>query len=271
MPLRFDLSLSPFGLRIDELTEAARQAEAAGFDGVWVYDHLSGAVAGAGWTLDPWVALTSIAAATDRLVVGPLVLNAPARHPARIALAAATLQQLSGGRLMLGMGAGAGADSHGEELGMVGMDRLSASVRRSITADSIDAVRALWANQGFAGRHFQFDDPHSFLTPDPHPPIIVGANGPRMAELAADHADGVNLHSREPKLEALCELARSRARRVGFVLTVEAPMTDEWMLGEGRRRLDRIGIDRLMLRWRSGLGMDAIRAAGSRLGLPTGR
>ncbi len=270
MPPRFDLSLSPFGARIEALTEAALEAEAAGFAGVWVYDHLSGASGKAQWVLDPWVSLAAIAVATRALQLGPLVLNTPARHPARIALAAATLQDLSGGRLLLGMGAGAGRDPHGEELDMVGLERLPAPARRSMTVESILAVRALWNNESFSGDHYRLDHPHSFLSPEPTPPIIVGANGPRMVELAADHADGVNLHSHEPDLETLCTVARVRSPRAGFVLSVEAPMTDEWMVGDGRRRLDALGLDRVMYRWNADLGIDAIRHAAATLGLSVG-
>lgn len=268
MPPRFDLSLSPFGARVEALTRAALEAEASGFDGVWVYDHLSGASARAQWVLDPWVSLAAIGASTRALQLGPLVLNAPARHPARIALAAATLQDLSGGRLLLGMGAGAGRDPLGEELDMVGLERLPANTRRSMTAESIMAVRAVWNNEAFSGDHYRFDHPESFLSPEPTPPIIVGANGPRMVELAADHADGVNLHSHEPDLEALCDLARVRSPRAGFILTVEAPMTDEWIVGDGRRRLDALGVDRVMYRWNADLGIDVIRHAATTLGLP---
>ncbi len=270
MPPRFDLSLSPFGAHIDVLTKAAVQAEAVGFDGVWVYDHLSGASNRARWVLDPWVTLAAIATSTRTLRLGPLVLNAPARHPARIALGAATLQELSGGRLLLGMGAGAGTDPLGAELGMVGIERLPAHARRSMTAESIMAVRAVWRNEDFSGEHYRLNSPHSFLSPEPTPPIIVGANGPRMVELASDHADGVNLHSHEADLEALCELARVRSRRAGFILSVEAPMTEEWMLGAGRVRLDTLGVDRVMYRWSADRGMDAIHQAAVTLGLSVG-
>ncbi len=266
MPLRFDLSLSPFGAQPDDLIAAAQRAESAGFDCVWVYDHLSGAVAGADWTLDPWVTLTAIANATQHIQLGPLVLNAPARHPAHVALAAATLQRLSDGRLLLGMGAGAGADHHGTELAMVGIPRLPAALRRQITAESIEAVRALWAARPFDGEHFHITRPTAFLTPGALPPFIVGANGPKMVALAADLADGVNLHSREEDLESLCSLARSRTGP-GFLVTVEAPLTEEWIAGKGRRRLDDIGVDRVMYRWRTGLGIGAIEDAATALGL----
>ena len=83
-------------------------AQAAGFDGVWVYDHLAGSVHRAPHVLECWTVLTAIAATVPRLRVGSLVLNVANRRPGTLAVAAATLQEVSGGRLLLGLGAGGG-------------------------------------------------------------------------------------------------------------------------------------------------------------------
>lgn len=269
--MKADLSLSPFGATVEELVAAARAAEAAGFDGVWTYDHVSGAVADAGWALDPWVTLAAVAVATGRIRLGPLVLNATIRHPAHVAVAAATLQQLSGGRVLLGMGAGAGPGRYAAELEMVGLPVLAAAERRSRTEEAIAAIRALWRGEAdLPGTHHGLVGAAGFLGARPEPPIVVGANGPRMAALAGRAADGVNLHWFERDLEELAAIARAAADRPGFAVTVETPMDDHWLVGDGRRRLEAMDVDRVMYRWNRSMDRDAIARAAQALGLQAG-
>jgi len=71
---------------------------------VWLYDHLAGSVHGRDWVLECWTTLTAIAATVPRIMVGPLVLNVANRPAGTLAVMAATLQELSGGRLLLGIG-----------------------------------------------------------------------------------------------------------------------------------------------------------------------
>ena len=105
------ISLDPAGIDAPVLVEAAQAAEAAGFASVWCYDHLSGTVLGADRCLDVWSVLGAVAASTSRVRLGPLVVNVTTRHPIHIAVAAATLQSLAGGRLVLGLGAGSSRPS----------------------------------------------------------------------------------------------------------------------------------------------------------------
>lgn len=266
--MKHDLSLSPFGASVSELVGAARLAESLGFDAVWTYDHLSGVSGSADWVADPWVVLTAVAAATDHIRLGPLVLNATIRHPAHIAVASATLQELSRGRLMLGMGAGAGNDRFGTELGMVGLPLRSAAERRDRTEEAVVTVRALWQGKPhLAGVHHQLTDATGFLRPDPEPLIVVGANGPKMSALAGRVADAVNLHWYEEDLEGLADTARRASGSPGFQVTVEAPLTSTWLEGEGYRRLEELQVSRVMYQWRSDQGAAAIRAAARTLGL----
>jgi alkanesulfonate monooxygenase SsuD/methylene tetrahydromethanopterin reductase-like flavin-dependent oxidoreductase (luciferase family) len=266
--MKHDLTLVPFDATPSELVEAARVAEDAGFDGVWTYDHLSGTTFGAAWTLDPWTVLAAVATATDRLTIGPLVVNSIVRHPAHVAVAAATLQSLSGGRAMLGLGAGAGPDRFGKELAMVGMPRLGAAERRGMVEESVAVIRSLWrGDPEMKGTHFELRDATAFLTPDPAPPIVLGANGPKMAELAGRVADGINLHGREEDLEGLVETARRAAGQEALLVTVEAPLEEEWMAGTGRERLEQIRVDRVIYRWRTEHGLGAIDRAARLLDL----
>ena len=111
MTLRTDLLLDPFGGRVADAVTRRQAAEDAGFDGIWTWDHLAGRVHGASHVLECWTLLTTIAANTERVAIGPLVLNVANREPGVLAVMAATLQEASGGRLLLGIGAGGGHDT----------------------------------------------------------------------------------------------------------------------------------------------------------------
>src|SRR5947208_592021 len=137
-----DLLLIPMGARASELRDAAVVAEEAGFDGVWTWDHLRDTEGSAVGVPEAWTALTAIAAATRRVTVGPLVLNVVNRHPGLLANMAATLQELSGGRLLLGLGAGGGRElPYAAEQQMIGLPVESDPARRRRLAEACQVLR----------------------------------------------------------------------------------------------------------------------------------
>src|SRR6187549_1257235 len=107
--MQVDLLFDPFGGRWEDLRDAAAHAEEAGFDGIWLYDHLAGSAHRAPHVLECWTVLSALATAVPQLAIGPLVLNVANRDAGTLAVMAATLQEVSGGRLLLGVGAGGGA------------------------------------------------------------------------------------------------------------------------------------------------------------------
>jgi len=242
-----DLLLDPFGVRWAHVRDAALAAEAAGFDGVWTYDHLAGSVHATSRVLECWTTLTAIATLVPRLMVGPMVLNVANRDPGTLAVMAATLQEVSGGRLLLGIGAGGGRDtpyaSEQEALGrVVAGDR----VRRAAVERTASTLRDVWS--GSAG------GASGFLRPDPPPPIVIGAFGPVMTELAGRVGDGVNLSGGSPHLPALVDLARGAHRAAGkdpagFVVTASGALGPQWLRADSphRERLEELRVDRLVL------------------------
>lgn len=106
--MRFGIYLPNFGAfgDVDALIDLARRAESAGWDGFFVWDHLVAPSP----IVDPWVALTAVAAKTDRISLGLLIVPLARRRPWRVALEAATLQQVAKGRLVLGVGMGVARD-----------------------------------------------------------------------------------------------------------------------------------------------------------------
>ncbi|HMK11688.1 MAG TPA: LLM class flavin-dependent oxidoreductase [Acidimicrobiales bacterium] len=253
-----EIVLSPIDITAPAIVAAARAAEAAGFRAIWTYDHISGVSFGGRPVLDSWTVLAAVAASTTGVTIGPLVVNVVARHPAHIAVATATLQQLSGGRVQLGLGAGAGPESlYSRELAMVGLPLLPAHERRQRVADTVTFLRELWAGEpGYEG----------IAVPEPVPPIIVAANGPKLAAVAGQVADAVNFHDWQPDLPRAIDAALGAARAAGndrFEVTLEVPFEDQWLQADSAPRRDAaaLGVSRVMVRWHAALGIGAIQRA----------
>ena len=140
--MRIDVLFDPFGGRWDDLQAATALAEREGFAGVWLYDHLAGSVHRAPHVLECWTTMTALAASVPRLEVGSLVLNAANRAPATLAVAAATFQEVSGGRLLLGIGAGGGHGTpYAAEQLALGRPVPGDAARRRSVEDAIETLR----------------------------------------------------------------------------------------------------------------------------------
>lgn len=174
-----------------ELRALTLHAEAAGLDAVWTYDHLLGEStansADSPW--EAWSVLTALAEATSRISLGVLVLATPFRSPGVLARMADTVQEISGNRLVLGLGAG----WHTPEFDAFG---LPFEQRVGSFAESLEII-AKMLRDGRAtvdGKHHQVTDAPVRERPDRKAPeILVAAKGPRMLKLTATYADSWNL------------------------------------------------------------------------------
>jgi alkanesulfonate monooxygenase SsuD/methylene tetrahydromethanopterin reductase-like flavin-dependent oxidoreductase (luciferase family) len=240
--VKIDVLLDPFGARWPEVRDAASAAADAGFAGIWTWDHLDGRVHRAAHVLECWTTLTAIAVAVPNVTVGPLVLNVANRHPGVLAPMAATLQEISRGRLLLGLGAGGGAGTpYVREQEAVGRTVPADPQRRTQVESCIEEVRRLWRTPGFA-------------RPDPEPPFVIGAFGPKMAELAGRVGDGLNTQAAHPRLSEMVETARDAYARSGrdpvrFLVTVFAGFDERWLHVDAQphSRLIALGTERLIL------------------------
>lgn len=164
---------------IPQVVELARAAEDAGARRCWVNDEGL-------HTRDPYVTLTAVAAATERLLLGPGIINPYVRHPGATVAAIASLDEFSDGRAFLGLGAGGGLT-----LGPFALDR-PAPV--ATVAEMIDTTRRLLSGRvvDHEGPVFGYRQARlSYGRPDLE--ILLAGRGPRMTELAARAADGYNL------------------------------------------------------------------------------
>ena len=203
--MRFGLTLPHYGFSLpsgrisfEDAAEWARRAEALGFDSVWVSDHFFYSFARYGAdpspiaSLEPLTTLAGLAAVTERVRLGTLVLCAAFRHPALLARAAASIDLLSGGRLDLGLGAGWMA----EEFEAFGYPFGSAGERFATLEETLDVLKQL-----FGGEAVTHDGPNVTLrdavlhpAPERRPPLWLGGKGgPRLLRLAARLADGWNV------------------------------------------------------------------------------
>ena len=175
-----------------EYLDLARLAEAVGFDSVWVGDHLiydlpDGSTRG---PYEAWTTLAAIAAATERVEIGPLVASTSFHAPAMLAKQAATVDAISGGRLIVGLGAG----WNEREYAAFGFpyDR---RVSRFEEALAIIVPLLREGRTSFHGPYYEVDD--CVLDPRPvregGPPIMLGSNSPRMLSIGLPVVDSWNV------------------------------------------------------------------------------
>ncbi|WP_238429445.1 LLM class flavin-dependent oxidoreductase [Frankia nepalensis] len=169
-----------------DIRDLALQAEGAGFDSVWVFDHLlfrsPGAPTEGAW--ESWTTLSALAEATNRVTLGTFVLCAAFRHPGVLAKMAVTLDEISRGRLVLGLGAG----WHQPEFDAFG---LPFDHRAERLAEQLEIITAL-LRTGHAdhdGPFHRLRDAELRPAPRRRIPVLVGGGGPRLLRLAARYAD----------------------------------------------------------------------------------
>jgi alkanesulfonate monooxygenase SsuD/methylene tetrahydromethanopterin reductase-like flavin-dependent oxidoreductase (luciferase family) len=254
-----DLLIDPFDADWPRVRDLAVAGEERGWAGVWTWDHLSGATHQQQHVLEGWTLLSALAAVTSTVTLGPLVLNPANRDAALVAQMAATLQDVAGGRLVLGLGAGTGPTGpYSPEQYAVGHEPRHDPARRDLLVAYVGTLRQAWSGTlgGLDG----------FLRPDPSPPVVIAAFGPKLGTIAGQVGDGLNTHAGLPGLEALVETARrSAADPDRFLVTVFAGMGPAWLDPDSaeRRRLAAVGVDRLQLVIRPGDDPDSLPTVGN--------
>jgi alkanesulfonate monooxygenase SsuD/methylene tetrahydromethanopterin reductase-like flavin-dependent oxidoreductase (luciferase family) len=247
-PIQFGLLL-PAGPRTESaratfLADSRRALDLVGdsFDSAWFIDHFQ--MANNHDVLECWTTLSYLAALYPALRFGPAVLGQSYRNPALTAKMAATLQYLSGGRLIFGIGAGWKED----EYLAYGYDFPPPGVRVDQLDEALRIIKALWTEERatFHGRYYHVDQAGCEPKPSPLPTVMIGGEKPRMLRLVARHADWWNVSWTGPadyrdlvaELERACaEVGRDPAtlRRTWFGGCACAPTEERAAaLGGGR-------------------------------------
>jgi probable F420-dependent oxidoreductase len=190
--VKFGVALPNFGkyARKNAILKIARAAEELGFESLWVSDHIVIPESHRGFGdmfYEPLTTLTYIGACTSRIRLGTSVIILPYRNPVVLAKTISTLDVLSGGRVILGVGVGWLKD----EFNALGIPY---EERGPITDECIEILKALWTREkpSFKGSYYKFSEIKFLPRPiqKPYPPILVGGNSRRAIERAVDAGDG---------------------------------------------------------------------------------
>jgi probable F420-dependent oxidoreductase len=251
-----------------EPAELAKMAEERGFESVFVTEHThipasretdypaGGELPREYWRIyDPFVALTTMADATERIRIGNAICLLVERDPITTAKEVASVDRLSGGRMLFGVGAGWNL----EEMRNHGTDP---EQRFSILRERVEACKAMWTQEeaSYRGRHVDFDRIASFPKPlqEPHPPVLIGGNGPTVHKRVLAYGDGW-FPNRIPPDDAMIarveELQRlgEGAGRGTIPVTIQIPPRDPDVL----RRYEEAGVTRAVHMLRPGDAADA--------------
>ncbi len=252
----------------------ARRLESAGYAGAWIWDHFVSRGVRSDSVLEAWTTLTGVAAGTDRIELGTYVTNVMNRHPAVLARMAATFQEISEGRLVLGMGIG----GHPAEHEAYGIPFPAAPERVARLEEAVGVIRALWTGGPVSrpGTFYSLAEASAHPIPRPLPRIIIGGETTGGARLAARVGDGWTTY--EPTfrrdypiyLEALELAGKTRARQrvlVGFELAKGARLADSaWIQDPSGMagRWQAAGADGVVLSARTTADVDALVGAAER-------
>ena len=256
--------------------ESARRLDAAGYQGLWAWDHFMGIGQAPIPVVECWTILAMAAGATSQIAIGPFVLNVMNRHPAVVARMAATLQAASGGRLVLGIGIGGAPREHRA----YGIEFPPVAERVARFEEAVAVIRALWTGGPITrpSPYYPLADAFALPIPQPAPRIVVGGETVAGARLAARIGDGWttfddNFTENLPiYLESLEEHGRRRQDQlviVGFQgdwLSDETLTDSPWITAprETWARWHEAGADGTIVLARSTADVDALVAATDR-------
>jgi F420-dependent oxidoreductase-like protein len=220
--MRLRIFVEPqLGATFDDQLAVARRAEDAGFDAFFRSDHFltMGSADGLPGPTDAWLTLAGLAVATSRIRLGTLMTSATFRHPGLLAVGVAQVDQMSGGRVEVGLGAG----WYEREHEAYGVPFPGTGERFDRLAEQLAVVTGLWATPtgspfSHRGEHYTLRDSPALPKPvqRPGPPLIVGGWGPRRTpELAARYADEFNAAFRPvPRTAAQFDRVREACDRL---------------------------------------------------------
>lgn len=214
-PARFGVTLPQIKRSWAEARDAALTFDRLGFDSVWVCDHLYGVPLPTLPIFEAWTELTAVAALTEHVELGTLVTPPFFRNPAVLAKQIATLDHVSGGRAIAGLGAGWFAP----EFENTGCAFPPLGERMKALDETAEILKRLWSQERttFEGRHFRVTDCACEPKPVRRPPILIGGGGERvLMGIAARHADiWNNMAVSQGQLGAKVEALRRRCDELG--------------------------------------------------------
>ena len=186
--LPIGVSLGSVGATAAWWLESARRLDAAGYRGLWSWDHFTGRGDPTVPVVEQWTILAAAAGATSRIGIGTFVTNVMNRHPAVVARMASTVQAASGGRFTLGIGIGGAPKEHRA----YGIDFPEPAERAARLEEAVAVIRALWTGGPVTrpGRFYSLDGAYAYPAPVPAPRILIGGGTSAGVRIAARIGDG---------------------------------------------------------------------------------
>src|SRR5262245_22142409 len=200
-PIRFGVQAAPQQISWAELKEVWQEVETLGFDSLWVNDHMLPSVGPTdAANMEGWATLAAMAALTSRVKIGALVTANTFRHPAVLAKMATTIDHISNGRFILGIGSGYFEQEHK----VYGIPFPTTSERAKRLEEAIQVIRTLWTQESasFQGTYYQLANAPFNPKPvqKPPPPIMIGGVGEKLTlPIVAKYADMWNAAGLTPQ------------------------------------------------------------------------
>jgi F420-dependent oxidoreductase-like protein len=258
--MRVGLKVNQHQLDWGTLSDRVSYAEEQGFDGAWLFDHFKATDGDpVGPCMESWTLLSALAATTQCIRLGVMVTGITYRHPSILAAQAVTVDQVSGGRLELALGAAWHEQEHRE----LGLPFPTTPERMERLEEGVQLIRLLMTEDGarFQGRHYRLDGVTYRPRPvqQPHPPIWVGAGGERVTiPIAARHADVWHCFEDFDVLPRKVRVFEEQAKRAGrdpasIVRATNLSIGERWDDVTARAEaLRELGFSYLVVPWPSG-------------------
>jgi F420-dependent oxidoreductase-like protein len=242
-PIRFGIQTPQQHTSWPEIVALWREIDTLDLDTAWLFDHFLPIFSDpTGPCLEGWTGLAALAMVTRRVRLGLMVTGNTYRHPAVLAKMAATVDLVSGGRLILGIGAGWFEREHQE----YDIAFHSVGERLARLDETLRIIKMLWTQDetNFSGRFFKLEKAGFAPKPAqrPHPPILIGAGGEKIAlRIVAEHAQMWNSFGTPEVMRAKIERIEQHCRRIGRdPATIEKSVlvSGPFALADARRQID---------------------------------
>lgn len=261
--LIIDLQLNQGSAPWTLLRDAAVAAEDSGFSTLWNLDHFSGDMFRTESMMECFTSLAAWAEATSTIQLGTLVTNVTNRAPGLLANTVSTVQEISGNRMILGVGAGAAPTSPwGGEQRALGIEMApTMALRHERLLSTVETMKSIWASD----RDAKFS---GFPRPSVAPRIIAGVNSFALAEIAGRHLNGVNIRfNHEQRGEVLRAAIAASGGRSDFDVSVWSPFVAEYADPDHgfHKELVAEGVTRLILFQSDATDVKAISSTGKYL------
>ncbi|HET7489057.1 MAG TPA: TIGR03560 family F420-dependent LLM class oxidoreductase [Acidimicrobiales bacterium] len=241
--MRFAVEMGQHRLEWDQLLDQVRFIEEAGFDGAWIFDHFQPLYgSGPGPCMEAWTLLAALGAATTRVRLGALVTGVTYRHPSILATEVATVDNVSGGRVELGIGAAWYEAEHRQ----LGIPFPPTGERISRLEEAIDVIRLLLTTDdaSYEGRYYRLEGAAFRPRPvqRPTPPVWIGGSGERrMLPLVGRKADAWHCFSAGADYARKWSIVAGHAEKAGrdpstILRSASLSLSEPW--DEVRRRAD---------------------------------